>query len=91
MNKLSKEYLESKIQSKEYTSFKTIGGQMLRWCILTMQNGFAIVGEPSCCVDPINDNEEIGNKIAYDNSFEKLWSLEGYLLKEKLSNQKDNK
>lgn len=84
MNSLSREYLESKIKTKEYTTFKTASGQILRWCILTMQNGFAIVGDPSCAVDPNNDSEEIGNSIAYENSFSRLWEIEGYLLKERL-------
>ena len=31
-----------------------------------------------------NYNEEIGNKIARENAREKVWLLEGYLLKQKL-------
>ena len=31
-----------------------------------------------------NFNQEIGNKIARQNAREKIWELEGYLLKEKL-------
>ena len=33
---------------------------------------------------PENFDEEIGRKIAYQNAVQKIWSLEGYLLKEKL-------
>ena len=35
-------------------------------------------------VNPENFNEEIGRKIAYENARNKIWQLEGYLLKEKL-------
>lgn len=52
-------------------------------CILTLRNGFTVTGE-STCVSPENYNEEIGNKIARENAREKVWLLEGYLLKQKL-------
>ena len=29
-------------------------------------------------------NEELGNKIAFTNAKDKIWALEGYLLKQKL-------
>lgn len=50
-----------------------------------MNNNFAIVGQPSACINPDNDNEETGKKIAYDNTFEKLWELEGYLLADRIT------
>jgi hypothetical protein len=31
-----------------------------------------------------NFDEEIGQKIAYDNAREQIWQLEGYLLKQSL-------
>ena len=34
-------------------------------------------------MNPENYNEEIGNKIAYDNAFRQLWPLFGFLLAEK--------
>lgn len=62
--------------------------QTLTFCVLTLENGFTVTGE-SACASPENFNEEIGKKIAYENAREKIWLLEGYLLKEKLyQNQK---
>ena len=52
-------------------------------CCLTLKNGFTVTGE-SACASPENFNKEIGEKIAYDNARNKIWQLEGYLLKEKL-------
>ena len=49
-----------------------------------MVNGFGVRGE-SACVDPRNFDEAIGRSIAYENAFDKLWQLEGYLLAERLS------
>ena len=60
-------------------------GQVLRWAVLTTRNGFAVVGKPSCAVSSANDNAEIGEKVAVENSREELWPLMGYALKERLS------
>ncbi|WP_111860182.1 Gp49 family protein [Acinetobacter sp. CFCC 10889] len=52
-------------------------------CQLTLKNGFTVDGK-SACVSKDNFNQEIGNQIARENAREKIWELEGYLLKEKL-------
>ena len=52
-------------------------------CRLTLVNGFIVTGE-SACASPENFNVEIGRQIAFDNAREKIWVLEGYLLKQKL-------
>lgn len=57
--------------------------KLLTFCVLILKNGFTVTGE-SACASPENFNEEIGKKIAYANAREKIWMLEGYLLKEKL-------
>ena len=53
-------------------------------CVITLQNGFTVTGE-SACADPANYHQEIGEKIAYENAKAKIWALEGYLLRERLS------
>ncbi len=58
----------------------------LTFCVLVLKNGFTVTGE-SACASPENFDAEIGKKIAYDNAREKIWSLEGYLLKEKLNHK----
>lgn len=58
----------------------------LTFCTIVLENGFTVTGE-SACVSPENFDAEIGKKIAYDNAREKIWSLEGYLLKEKLNHK----
>lgn len=57
---------------------------VLTVCVLTLRNGFTVIGE-SACASPENYNEEIGNKIARENARDKVWALEGYLLKQRLS------
>ena len=60
--------------------------QTITFCILTLENGFTVTGE-SACASPENFDAEIGRKIAFENAREKIWLLEGYLLKEKLNHQ----
>ncbi|WP_180155233.1 Gp49 family protein [Acinetobacter sp. YH12045] len=55
----------------------------LTFCTIVLENGFTVTGE-SACASPENFDAEIGRKIAYENARNKIWMLEGYLLKEKL-------
>lgn len=71
--------LDATIVETTYLYHKT-----LTICVLELRNGFLVTGE-SACADPANYNREIGNQIAYKNAREKIWALEGYLLKEALS------
>lgn len=58
--------------------------ELLTFCVLVLKNGFTVTGE-SACASPENFDAEIGRKIARENARNKIWQLEGYLLKEKLS------
>lgn len=56
-------------------------------CLLTLLNGFKVSGESSA-ISLENFDVEIGRKIAKDNARDKLWMLEGYLLKQKIFESK---
>lgn len=98
--RLTPDHIDSKIKAVEYILPRDVckrdNGvevfdaplplQTLTFCILTLENGFTVTGE-SACASPENFDPEIGKKIAYDNAREKIWLLEGYLLKEKLNHQ----
>ncbi|QOR55203.1 MAG: hypothetical protein SHS37scaffold296_20 [Burkholderiales phage 68_11] len=75
--------LKANIADTEIVKHVSKAGQVLRWGVLTTQNGFAVVGRPSVSVSPENDDEEIGNRIAVDNATNELWPLMGYALKER--------
>lgn len=60
--------------------------ETLTFCVLVLENGFTVTGE-SACASPENFDAEIGRKIAFENAREKIWLLEGYLLKENLHKQ----
>jgi hypothetical protein len=78
-NKLSVEYLESRIKTVEYMQVR----DRMIMCFITMVNGYEVTGE-AYVADPANHVEEKGRRVAYNNAFDKLWSLEGYLLKERM-------
>lgn len=59
---------------------------LLTFCVLILRNGFTVTGE-SACASPENFDAEIGRKIARQNAEQKIWLLEGYLLKESLYNE----
>lgn len=59
---------------------------LLTFCVLVLHNGFTVTGE-SACASPENFDAEIGRKIARQNAEQKIWMLEGYLLKESLYNE----
>lgn len=100
--RLTPDYIDSKIKHAEYILPRDVckrdNGveifdaplplQTLTFCILTLENGFTVTGE-SACASPENFDAEIGKKIAYDNAREKIWLLEGYLLKQRLHESKE--
>lgn len=55
-------------------------------CVLTLKNGFTVTGE-SACASPENFDAELGRKIARDNARGKIWALEGYALRKRLSGE----
>lgn len=65
------------------TEYHVFPGSQLTVCCLTLRNGFTTVGE-SACVSPENFNAELGQQIAFRKARDKIGSLEGYLLKQKL-------
>jgi hypothetical protein len=77
---VTKQQIESRIKNTEY---RIHANSTLTICVLTMENGFTVVGK-SACAHPGNFNKELGEKIAYDDAFEQIWVLEGYLLREAL-------
>lgn len=72
--------IDSQIESVEWHVFP---GSLLTVCAITLKNKFLVIGE-SACANPLNFNEQVGKDVSFLNAREKIWMLEGYLLKEKL-------
>ena len=58
-------------------------------CIIILENGFKVEGV-SACVDPANYNEDIGRECAYENAFNKIWELEGGMLRQPLDEKAES-
>ena len=81
--RLTPALIDAAIVGEDYHVFPNT---TLTVCCLTLKNGFTVTGE-SAAASPENFDREIGKKVARDNARNKIWQLEGYLLKEKLHNQ----
>lgn len=78
--KVQPEDLEKEIAKEEYHLWPSTN---LTSCVLTLKNGFSVSGE-SACADKANFNAEIGRSISRRNAKDKLWSLLGFRLRDKL-------
>jgi Phage protein (N4 Gp49/phage Sf6 gene 66) family len=81
--RVTPEHLDSVILSEQYHVFE---GSQLTVCCLTLKNGFTVTGE-SACASPANFNAELGQKIARQKARDKIWALEGYLLRQRLHDE----
>jgi len=78
--RLTPALIDGVIVGEDYHVFP---GTTLTVCCLTLENGFNVVGE-SAAASPENFDEEVGRVISRRNARDKIWSLEGYLLKTRL-------
>mgnify|MGYP000228709067 CR=1 FL=1 len=82
--RVTPEDMSANIIDVEIVKHISLGGQVLRWAVLTTKSGFAVSGNPSVSVSPENDDAEIGVAVATANAKNALWPLMGYALKERL-------
>lgn len=80
MNKITQEHIDAIIVSK---TFIVLPDGVTTICQLILKNGFSVLGS-SACVDPANFDLQMGRDIAFKNAQDKVWELEGYLLKEEM-------
>jgi hypothetical protein len=79
--RLNPDMIDAAIRSEQYHVFP---GTTMTVCALTLRNGYIVTGE-SAAASPQNFDQAIGRKIARENARNKIWALEGYLLREKLA------
>lgn len=75
---LSEDQMRDEIADVRYMN---VEDTTLTICVIILKNGYTVTGESSC-IDPSKFNAEIGKKIAYDNAFNKLWGILGYVKKQ---------
>lgn len=81
--RLKPEDIDNAILTEQFHVFY---GTTMTVCCLTLKNGYNVIGE-SAAASPTNFDKEIGQRIARENARNKIWQLEGYLLKDKLSKE----
>ena len=79
--RLTPAHIDAQIVGEAYYVFP---GTTLTICALTLRNGFQVVGE-SAAASPANFDEGIGRRISRDNARNKIWALEGYVLRSALA------
>ena len=80
MRKVTRASIYERIQSVQYHQWP---GTTVTECLITLDNGFSVNGQ-SACVDPKLFERNLGERLAYDNAFNRIWQLEAYLLAEEL-------
>jgi hypothetical protein len=78
--RLTPEHIESVIRDVEFIHHE---GSTLTICIMTLRNGFKLVGK-SAAASPENYRQVIGEAVARKDAAGQIWALEGYLLRERL-------
>lgn len=79
--RVTEESIKAKIKDVTY-----FGKGLTTVCMIEMHNGFIVLGHTTPA-SAANFNSAVGERYAYDNAFKQLWQLEGYLLRETLSQE----
>lgn len=77
--RISLAFIESRIAATRYYVDGT-----LTIAVVEHVNGFKAVGT-SAAADPKNYNQELGEKAARARAVEKLWEVEGFALRERMT------
>src|SRR5690606_12670157 len=81
--RLNPDMIDATILAEQYYVFP---GTTMTVACLTLKNGYHVVGE-GAAASPENFDAEIGRRVARANARSKIWALEGYLLRSKLSGE----
>lgn len=77
------EGIGDEIIKEDMRAFVMCNLQRVTVCVLTLRNGFVVIGE-SACADLANFDLDLGRRIARNNAVDKIWPLVGYELRTKV-------
>lgn len=77
--RLTPAHITEQVVSHEFHEFE---GTTVTVCLLTLRNGAKVIGYNYGSIDPEQQNWEQGKNAAYSMALEKVWELEGYLLRD---------
>ena len=78
--RLKPDNIEEVIIGEDYYRFP---GTTVTVCCLRLRNGYCVIGE-AAAVSAENFDEEIGHHVSRQHAKDKIWALEGYLLKQRV-------
>ena len=78
--RITPDWIDSRILAEQYFVFP---GTTVTVCCLTLVNGYCVLGE-SAAASPENFDKDIGQAIARRNARDKIWALEGYMLRQQI-------
>lgn len=73
--------ISDEIEKEDYYVFP---GTTLTVCLLTLKNGYTVLGK-SACADPTNFDENVGRHYAREDAIRDIWPLLGFRLRDQLS------
>ena len=79
-NSVTRESIDGKI--KGITTYR-LPDTTITVALIELENGWLQEGF-SACADPANFDAAVGKEMAINNAYDKIWPIEGYLLKERL-------
>lgn len=74
--KVSREEVEEFVEQSQI-QYHQFPNTTLTVCCITLPNGFSVSGE-SGCADPKEFNAQIGQQIAFNQAFSKVWMFMGW-------------
>lgn len=81
------EHVESLIDYEEYTE---LPGRKTTICIITLINGTTVIGVNYGAIDETRHNTAFGQCEARKQAIDKVFELEGYLLRQRLFEQSND-
>ena len=78
--RITPEGISDKIVGEHY---HRVPGTTVTICMLTLENGYHVIGH-SAAASPEKFEEAIGRKLAWQHAHDKIWALEGYLLRQRI-------
>lgn len=78
--RVTSQEVDDQVMRAEFHRFE---GTTTTVCLMTLRNGFTVVGQ-SACASPENFDAKIGQGLAYTDARNQVWNLQGYLLKDRL-------
>lgn len=77
--RLTPDKIDALIVREDYHVFP---GTTVTVCLLELKNGYCVTGE-AAAASPENFSVKVGRDVSRRNARDKIWGLEGYLLRER--------